>query len=376
MIPEPPSPAAALTAAEEPRSGTAPRWLVSLAIALAILLALRVARPLMLPLVFAAMLAMLFAAPLRWLRHRGVAEPVGAAIIVGTLAATACGTVAALAEPAARWWYSVPTALRALLDALTRLHWDMLDAGSVESLRQGITVESATLTRLLIGDALVFAAEAAATAVLLFFLLIAQGQLLDRMLAALPSRRERTQLLGTLHHAALDLRRFIWTMTVANVALGAATGLLLAVVGLPHPVLWGVTTTVLTFVPYVGPLAVTLLLWIAASLAFDGGNYMFLPPLGFLLLHGIEANLISPWWMGYSLKLSRLAVLVAVMIFGWAWGVAGGFVAVPLLLLLRAACRRHASMALLNAFLQADAAPVVAAARSRRSGAQVRRLPK
>ena len=359
-----------------PRLGPLARLAFGTAVALVLLLALRAARPLLLPLVFAPILTLLLAAPLRWLQRRGVPEPVGAALIVSALSGSICGIGALLAEPAARWWYTVPTALRSVLDALTRLHRDVLETGSVDALRNSLATEGISLTRLVLGDVLLFSVEASATAVLLYFMLIGQRSLLGRVLVVLPTRRARIRLLSTLRHVERDIRRFIGTMTLANIALGAASGVALAALGLPHAGLWAVTIAVLAFIPYIGPLLITLMLLIAASLAFGSGPYMFVPAAVFLGLHALEANLISPWWMGYRLKLSRVAVFVGVMVFGWAWGVAGGFLAVPLLLVLRAATRGDTSLALLNVWLEAESTPLPGAAALSGEAAQVRRLPR
>jgi predicted PurR-regulated permease PerM len=233
-----------------------------------------------------------------------------------------------------------------------------------------------SLTRLVLGDVLVLSAQAAATAVLLYFLLLGQRAMLHRWLGVMPSRPAQRRLLATLAECERDVRRFVCAMTLANLVLGAATGLLLLAIGLPHALLWAVAVAVLTFIPYVGPFLVFVLLTIAGSAAFGRGGQALLPALGFLALHALEANLISPWWMGYRLRLNRVAVFVAVLVFGWAWGVAGGFVAVPLLLVLRAVCRHEPGMRLVSVWLEAEDAPVVPLASAPGATAQVRGLPR
>ncbi len=79
---------------------------------------------------------------------------------------------------------------------------------------------------------------------------------------------------------------------------------------------------------------------------------MLAPPAIFLVLHAIEANLLSPMIMGYRLSLRPVFVFTAVMLWGWLWGVAGAFLAVPLLLALRAACRRVPRLRPICAYLE------------------------
>ncbi len=74
-----------------------------------------------------------------------------------------------------------------------------------------------------------------------------------------------------MRQAQRDIGLFISTMSLINVALGVATGLALWAIGMPNPVLWGTTTAVLAFIPYLGPLLITLLLLLAGSVAFGTG---------------------------------------------------------------------------------------------------------
>jgi predicted PurR-regulated permease PerM len=69
-------------------------------------------------------------------------------------------------------------------------------------------------------------------------------------------------------------------------------------------------------------------------------------------LHGLEANFISPMIMGHRLRLSPVFVFLSVMTWGWLWGVAGAFIAVPLLLALRAACKRSRRLRLVCVYLE------------------------
>ena len=139
-------------------------------------------------------------------------------------------------------------------------------------------------------------------------------------------------MLAGVRQAQRDIGLFISTMSLVNVALGVATGLALWAIGLPNPVLWGTTTAVLAFIPYLGPLLITLLLLLAGSVTFGTGVAMLGPPAAFLLLHGIEANFLSPMIMGHRLRLRPVFVFLSVMVWGWLWGIAGAFLAVPLLL--------------------------------------------
>jgi predicted PurR-regulated permease PerM len=185
-------------------------------------------------------------------------------------------------------------------------------------------------------------------------MLASERWLVMRTVAAVRRPRARALILAGVRQAQRDIGLFISTMSLVNVALGVATGLALWLIGLPNPVLWGTTAAVLAFIPYLGPLLITLLLLLAGSVAFGTGAAMLGPPAAFLLLHGIEANFLSPMIMGHRLRLRPVFVFLAVMVWGWLWGIAGAFLAVPMLLALRAFCKRTRTLRLVCLYLEGD----------------------
>ena len=286
---------------------------------------------------------------MRALAARGVPAYLGAGVVVAAALGAIAVVGALVAAPAAAWWARAPEIGQSLLEAVQRWRDALFPYATPAALaRQGestgiaerLATEGWTFTRLAIGETLSFAVSASATVILLFFLLASERWLVARTVAAIRRRRTRARLLAALQDAGHDIGLFIGAMGIINAALGVATGLVLWWIGLPNPLLWGVTTAVLAFIPYLGPLVIALLLLAAGSVAFGTGAAMLAPPAAFLVLHGIEANFLSPVFMGHRLRMPALFVFLSVLVWGWLWGVAGTFIAVPMLLALRAAARR------------------------------------
>ena len=113
-------------------------------------------------------------------------------------------------------------------------------------------------------------------------------------------------------------------MSLVDLALSIATGLALWLIGVPNPVLWGTTTgPVQRSFPYLGPLLITLLLLLAGSVTFGTGAAMLGPPAAFLVLHGLEANYMSPMIMGHRPRRAPYSCS-SVMTWGWLSGRGGG----------------------------------------------------
>ena len=57
-------------------------------------------------------------------------------------------------------------------------------------------------------------------------------------------------------------------------------------------------------------------------------------------VHTAVGNVLTPWWMGRASKMSPIAVFIAVLLFGWLWGVWGLLLGVPILLVIKSVCDR------------------------------------
>ncbi len=335
----------------------------------AIVFLLEQARPLLLPVAIAITFTFVLSAPVRALRRVGVHEYAGAALVIVAVLSVVVVLGMLIAAPAAAWWARAPVVVHELIEAVQRWRDALFPyappaslmrpaqaaaAAAVDPLNERLASEGWTFTRIAIGEAISFALSASATVILLYFLLASERWLVMRAAAAIPRSRARALVLSGIRQAERDIGLFISTMSLVNVALGVVTGLALWAIGLPNPVLWATTTAVLAFIPYLGPLLITALLLLAGSVTFGTGFAMLGPPAAFLVLHGIEANFLSPLIMGHRLRLQPVFVFLSVMTLGWLWGIAGAFLAVPVLLGLRAICKRVRALRLVCAFLQGD----------------------
>lgn len=345
-----------------------PPWLGRSLLFVATVFLLIEARAVLLPIAIAIVFAFVLAAPVRALRRRGVHEYAAAGIVVLAVLGALVLIGMLVAAPAAAWWQRAPLIVGAMVESLQGWRDALFPYSTpvplarspaaaplpVDALGERLASEGWTFTRLAIGETVSFAFSAAATVILLFFLLASEHWLVARSVVALRRQRSRLLLLSGLRQAERDIGLFISTMSIVNVLLGIATGLALWAIGLPNPLLWGVTTAVLAFVPYLGPLLVTVLLLLAGSVTFGAGLAMLAPPAAFLALHGIEANFLSPMFMGRRLRLRPLFVFLSVMLWGWLWGIAGAFLAVPMLLGLRALTKRMPRLRIVCAYLESD----------------------
>jgi len=82
----------------------------------------------------------------------------------------------------------------------------------------------------------------------------------------------------------------------------------------------------------------TAILSVAALVTFDDVGHALLVPALFVGTTLIQAYVVSPILLGRRLTLNPVAIFVALLFWSLVWGVAGAFLAVPLLATLKIFC--------------------------------------
>ena len=191
-----------------------------------------------------------------------------------------------------------------------------------------------------------------ATIVLTFFLLTSGDLFLRKLVTALPRFQDKKVAVEIVQQVQQDMSTYLLTITLINVGLGAIIGAILWAFGLPTPALWGVMVTLFNYVPYLGPITSFSVIALVSLLTFDEGWRMALPPLCFLCITLIEGNIFTPWVLSRRLTLNTVVVFVSILFWGWMWGIPGTFMAVPLLAIFKILCDRIAPLKPAGDFLE------------------------
>jgi len=128
---------------------------------------------------------------------------------------------------------------------------------------------------------------------------------------------------------------YLGTITLINLGLGTLTALILWRLGMPSPIMWGGIVAVANYIPYLGPIASALLLFLGGLMIFPDVWGALLPPAAFISLHLVEANFFTPMVVGHRLTISPLSILISLSFWSWIWGTTGALLAVPLLIIIK-----------------------------------------
>jgi hypothetical protein len=165
--------------------------------------------------------------------------------------------------------------------------------------------------------------------VLVVFFLVRRDDLRDRFIR-LVGNGHVTVTTQMLEDAATRVSRYLSMQFLINVSFGGAVASGLYFIGLPNAILWGMLTTTLRFIPYIGP-CIAAVMPVSLSMAISTGWVAPILTIGlFVVLELISNYVIEPWLYGKNTGVSAVAVLVAAVFWTWLWGVVGLLLATPL----------------------------------------------
>jgi len=324
-----------------PRASTSLMVLATLAVGYT----LWAAQDLLLPVLLAMFFALVGNPIIRMLQRILVPRFVGALLVL-VLGITGTVMLAQqLVTPAGEWVRQVPAQMRDLAPKLRNLVKPMQEAnkaaeniaraaGGENTARpvQVVKTEVNDPYKVLTSTPRLLASVLAV--VLLTFFFMVYGQSLQRnALALLPGRQQKRITVEILQSIEREISRYVLTITIINALVGLAFAGALYFLGVPldEALLWGTMAALLNFAPYVGPLIGMLIMLLMGFVAFDDPLYAVLPAGIYLGLHALEGQLITPIVLGKRMALSPLILILALMVFGWLWGIIGLLLAVPLL---------------------------------------------
>ena len=330
---------------------------------LAAMYTLYFARAFFLPIVLAVLLDFLLSPLIRALKRARVPEPLGAALVIVGLLGTAGIAVYGLVGPAREWVTKLPASMREAENRLRQLRTPVEQVSkTAEQVEQAakvgngtkapeVVVKGPSLTERLFGTTQTLIASAFEVIILLYFLLAAGDLFLQKLIKVLPQFRDKKKAVTIARETEASISTYLVTVTLVNLALGLAVAIVMFLLKMPNPVLWGVMAALAEFIPYLGASALVALLTLAGLVTFEQVGHALLVPLAYLGVNVLQSQLVSPLILGRRLTLNPVAIFVGLVFWWWIWGVPGAFIAVPLIATFKIFCDHIEALAPIGEFL-------------------------
>ncbi len=311
------------------RSMSVAQVLIVLASLVIVAAGLSAGKVILVPFLLAGFIAILSASPMFWLQRRGL--PTWLALLLVILTVFVAGLLLAglvgssvsdfsdnLPHYEARFRQQADTLIAWLAQkhisisgqALT----DIFDPGAAMKL---VAALFNALTNVLANGFLVLMT-------VIFMLLEASG-MPDKLRAILGDSGNLSGFDNFVH----NVQHYMAIKTIISLITGVLVTLLLIILGVDYPLLWGVLAFLLNYVPNIGSIIAAGPAVLLAAVQL-GLLRALLVGVGFLIINLAMGSVIEPRFMGRGLGLSPLVVFLSLLFWGWLLGPVGMLLSVPL----------------------------------------------
>jgi len=306
------------------------RVMLLLAATVIALVGIRLGAPVLNPIFFALVLSLLFSPIYSWLKRRGLPSPVVLVIMLIVIGALFMGLFTILGVSISRFservgYYtsqlnSQVVSLDALLERLGLSNVDLRDVVKPNALADALgTVLSGVAG---------FLSDLFLILMIMLFLLGEGPAMMNRLRTGAGRDNPQVERLTTVGRSVV---RQFGLRAIVNLVTGAGVTVLLFLLGVDFPLLWGILTFFLSFVPYIGlVLAVTPA--VVLALAEFGVSRAVLVIAGVVVINVLAENVLSPVMMGRGLNISPTIVFLSFIFWAWLLGGPGAFLALPITL--------------------------------------------
>ncbi len=135
---------------------------------------------------------------------------------------------------------------------------------------------------------------------------------------------------------AESVNRYIGIKTIFSLATGVIIWIWLLILGVNHAVLWGLLAFLLNYVPNIGSI-IAAIPAVLLALVQLGVTSALLVAAGYAVVNVVVGSIVEPRFMGKGLGLSTLVVFLSLVFWGWALGMVGMLLSVPLTMIFKIA---------------------------------------
>jgi AI-2 transport protein TqsA len=308
------------------------RVMLFLATTVVVLVGMRLGAPILNPILFAVILALLFSPIYAWLTRHRIPTPLALIIMLVGLTILFLGLFLILGVSIARFSGDIASYtsklnvqvgnLQELARSLGLSNVDIRDAvkpsaltGAIGTILSGVADFLSNLFLILL--------------YVLFFL--AEGPaMMNRLRNSAGSDHPQFVRLTVFGR---NVVRQLGLRAIVNLVTGAGVTVLLLVLRVDFPLMWGILAFFLSFIPWIGlPFAVAPA--VVLALAEHGIDRALLVIAGVIVINILAENALSPMLMGRGLSLSPTILFVGFIIWAWLLGGPGAFLAAPLTIFL------------------------------------------
>ncbi len=175
-----------------------------------------------------------------------------------------------------------------------------------------------------------------------FFILFYRRLLLRALLAGF-SKAHRPEVRQTVLETRSVTNNYLKGLLIEFLVVAGVMGIIFLLMGLRYALLLAVLTSLFTVIPYLG-IFISLALIAAVTLVYHSPVTAAWALAARYFVHFLDGNVLVPRVVGSKVRINAFITLVGVLAGGALWGVAGTFLAIPLVATLKIVFERIPAM--------------------------------
>lgn len=166
----------------------------------------------------------------------------------------------------------------------------------------------------------------------LFFLLY-RTHLLKFLVASFTESYHKT-VFEVVHSIQFMVKKYLVGLFLQMIIVTILSLIAYTTIGVKYNFMLAIITGILNILPYIG-IFIALLIGALITFATSGISHVLFIVIAIVVIHAIDGNIIMPRVVGSKVKINSLIVIIGLVIGEMLWGIAGMFLTIPVLAILK-----------------------------------------
>lgn len=296
---------------------------------------MRAAESLLVPFLLSVFIALIFSPVLLWLKSRRVPNALAIVMIImfvivlGILTGAVVGaSVKDFRSDLPDYQLRLQGMSEAVLGWLAGIGIEVDAAQWLQTVNPGLIMKLAGNTLSSFGNVMTNAFLILLTVI---FILAEEVGLREKLIQA---RGDSPESMLALDKFISSVNRYLGIKTMLSLLTGVLVAVMLWLLGVDYPLMWGMLAFMLNYIPTVGSLLAAVPAILLALLQVSPFTVVIVV-LGYLAINLLVGNVLEPRLMGKGLNLSPLVVFLSLIFWGWVLGPVGMLLSIPLTILVK-----------------------------------------
>jgi len=311
------------------------KFILSLAAFVVVVAGMREATSILVPFIFALFISIIFYSPFHWLNKRGVPKALALLIIVIGIMATGILMGTLVGTSIHQFSQDLPL-YEKMLEHQTTQFVNWLSGMGIQIPRDHL-LESISLKEPLkligriVGAFSTMISKTFLIVIIVLFILLESTDFPDKLKYISQNPNSAHSHFTQINE---NIKKYMGIKTLLSLATGTSVAILLVILGIPYPLLWGLLAFLLNFIPNIGSILAAIPA-ILIALILKGLGSATLVTIGYLAINFLFGTILEPKYMGKGLGLSTLIVFISLIFWAWVLGPVGMLLSVPLTMVVK-----------------------------------------